>query len=333
MQLCNALRQEAEFVRAWIKETGINLDDRERDPASLHEALQQALAGVLNACPEGVGHLAEFLDTGIDEETAQYTDRDIREENVHSCGWCPEESWREGILFAVELLRLSEAVVDPVERLELLEIACAMQLLRSLCAQSARYTERPEEAQSAGGPWGYVWAVSHPEGKHPVTKQISRRNAEAVQKMIHDAIRHPGIHIHEADPEKIYKEADSRYGHKLFLTVAKRLGLIIPKRGTGARFVLNEKLLRFLVLATIRPGERVTYDRFKKLLFAHYGMAVDDAKIGLSCLWSGTARLTTLGGDADAWLTEMLDASGVLIRLSDSCSLVINPFNGGESGA
>ncbi len=93
--------------------------------------------------------------------------------------------------------------------------------------------------------------------------------------------------------------------------------------------MLNEKLLRCLVLATIPPGKRVTYDSFKTLLFAHYGLAVDDETIGRSCLWSGTARLTTLGGDADAWLTEMLDASGMLIRLSDSCSLVRNPFEGG----
>jgi hypothetical protein len=116
----------------------------------------------------------------------------------------------------------------------------------------------------------------------------------------------------------------------LFLTLAKRIGLIVPKRGAGARFVLNDRLLRFLVLATIRPGERVTYDSFKKLIFAHYGLAVDDNQIGFSCEWSGTARLTTLGGSADALLIEMLDASGVLIRLSDSCSLVTNPFDGGE---
>ncbi len=112
--------------------------------------------------------------------------------------------------------------------------------------------------------------------------------------------------------------------------MAKRIGLVVPKRGAGARFVLNEKLLRYLVLTTIRPGERVTFESFKRLLFAHHGLAVDDETIGQSCLWSGTSRLTTLGGDADGWLTRMLDASGMLIRLSDSCSLVTNPFDGGR---
>jgi len=156
--------------------------------------------------------------------------------------------------------------------------------------------------------------------------------------MIHDAIRHPSIQkefagLSESDVGKIYKEADGRYGHKQFLTVAKRIGLIVPKRGAGARFVLNDKLLRYLVLSTIRPGERVTFESFKRLLFAHHGLAIDDDAIGRSCSWSGTPRLTTLGGNADAWLAEMLDASGMLIRLSDSCSLVMNPFDGGEESA
>lgn len=337
LQLCNALRQNASTIQSLVKDIAISLSARESDPALLHGALEKALASVLDACPETVGKLAEFLDTGVEAETAQHTDSNEKtgEPRFVSCGWCPQESWPEGTLFAVELLRLCEAVVDPIERLELLEIACAMQVLRSLCAQSARYMGRTHDIRDGAGPLGFVWVVSDPDGMHKVVKQISRRNVNAIQRMIHDAVRHPSIisgfsGLDKVELAKVYKEADSRYGYKLFLTVAKRIGLVVPKRGAGARFVFNEKLLRFLVLATIRPGERVTYDTFKELIFSHYGLAVDDETIGRSCQWSGTARLTTLGGDADAWLTEMLDVSGVLIRLSDSCSLVINSFGGGE---
>jgi hypothetical protein len=193
-------------------------------------------------------------------------------------------------------------------------------------------------AEAAAGPLGYIWAISDPGGKHTAVKQISRRSVNAVQRLIYDALRHPSIRDHYVgvaakDVEKAYTEADRRYGHKLFLTIAKRLGLIIPRRGSGARFVLNDRLLRCLVLSTIRPGERVTYDSFKQLLFAHHGLAVDDQTIGQSCAWSGTSQLTTLGGNADDWLLHMLEASGMLIRLSDACSLVINPFDGGVQAA
>lgn len=330
LQICNALRQTAGDICAWLDESGIGATASERMPEQVHVMLEHSLTAMFDDCPDTVNHLARFIESGIEQVTAHRTDfdQDTQAPRFTACGWCPEESWPEGYLFVVELVRLCGAVVDPIERLELLEIACAMQVLRSLCAQSARYG-RHNSTTDGAGPLGYVWVVSDPLGRHAAVKQISRRSLGALQKMIYDAIRHPTVHIDDKDL-KLYGEADKRYGYKLFLTLAKRLGLVIPRRGSGARIVLNERLLRYLVLSTIRPGERVTYASFKKLLFAHHGLAIDDESIGQACRWSGTSRLTSLGGDADSWLVDMLDASGMLIKLSDACSLVRNPFDGAE---
>ncbi len=336
LQLCNALSQDQADIESWADAAGLSLTSRESSPSELLAAVETAVGKILDACPETVGKLAEFLDTGIDPETAEQTDFKAGEPRFASCGWCPEESWPEGFLFVIELLRICEAAIDPIERLEMLEIACAVQVLRSLCAQSARYSPDGVQGTDAVGPLGYVWAISDPQGERPVIKQISRRNVNAVQRLIYNAVRHHDIlssfaGLNDDDLTRIYKEADGRYGHKLFLTVAKRIGFIVPKRGVGARFVLNDRLLQFLVLSVLRPGKRVTYETFKKLLLAHFGIVVDDEGLASTCEWSGTSRLTTLGGKVDEWLTEMLDAAGVLIRLSDSCSLVLNPFDGGEA--
>ena len=345
LQLCNALRQPAQKIELWLDHTGLNhfLSPEEQNPEHLHRALESAFASVLDACPETVGNLAKFIDSGVDQETSAQTDYDGQgRPRFTACGWCPADSWQEGLLFAIELLRLSQTAIDPIERLELMEIACALQLLRSLCAQSARYTDWVQERRHLAGALGYAWVVSDPDGQHTVLKQISRRSVNAVQRMIHDAIRNPDIravldeqkqldeaHGRSWDEDKIYREADGRYGHKLFLAVAKRIGLIVPKRGAGARFVLNDRILRCIVLSLVPPGRRVTYDTFKQLLFLHYGMAVDDMKIGNACQWTGTGRLSTLGGNSDAWLMSMLNAAGMLIPLSDACSLVSNPFDAG----
>jgi hypothetical protein len=286
------------------------------------------LTAVFDACPDTVGKLAVFLDSKVDAVTAKETDYEDGHARFASCGWCPEETWREGAVFAVELLRICQASIDPIERIELLEIACALQLLRSLCAQSARYGRNVCVQADAAGPLQYIWALSDPDGQNTVTKQISRRNLNAIQRMIYEALRDPAVRKDQSDSD--YKEADKRYGHKLFLTVAKRIGLVVPKRGAGARLVLNDRLLRCMVLGTIRPGARVTYESFKKLLMAHYGLAVDAGAIARSCIWTGTAKLSTLGKPTDSWLIEMLDASGMLIRLSDSFSLVVNPFGVGD---
>jgi len=340
LQICNALRQDFKHLEEWCRKTGLGFSSSEVIPEQLHEALERAFGSVLDACPEAVGKLADFIDSGVDAETAQQTDFDTDgNPRFTSCGWCPRESWPEGLMFAVELLRLCEAGIDPIERLELMQTACAMQVLRSLCAQSARHVDWAQERTESVSPLAFIWAVSDPEGQHTVIKQISRRSVNAILRMIHDAVRHPDILAilekqRRADKASghawrdPYREADGRYGYKLFLTMAKRIGLIIPKRGAGARFVLNERLLRCIVLSVIRPGERVTYETFKNLIFAHFGLAVDDKRIGQACEWNGTQRLSTLGGDTDSWLVDMLDAAGMLVRLSDSCSLVMNPFGG-----
>lgn len=338
LQLCNALRQKEKTIQTWASNVELDLSPL-TNPMRLREELEMGFSCIFDKHAEPVGKLAAFIDGGIDTETSQQTDMEINgEPHFTKCGWCPTESWPEGLLFAVELLRLCKAKIDPIERLELLEIACAMQVLRSLCAQSARHVNR----QGIGKIWpGFFWVLSDPDGQNDIVKQISRRSVNAVQGMVYKAIRHQDI-LQILDQQKQqdatsgrnwrdpYREADSRYGYKLFLTMAKRIGFIVPKRGVGARFVLNDKILRFLVMSLIPPGKRYTYETFKKHLFVHYGIAIDDERIGQACEWCGTGKLTTLGGTSDMWLVEMLKASGVLVQLSDSCSLVTNPFDGGE---
>ena len=344
LQLCNALRQDQDTVNEWLRSAGCSPSDEEADPQQLRDALSGSIVRALAACPGTLDRLFTFIDTAIDPYTARVTDYVRCDPRFSRCGWCPAESWREGYLFAIEMQRLCEAQLDPIDRVELLSTACVMQVLRSLCAQSARHVPGRGERTSSSSPLGYIWAVSDPEGQHRVTKEISRRCVKETQRLIHDALRCPEIfddverrrrqHEEEgrgrwSDPYTGANGADSRYGHKLFLGLAKRLGFIVPARGPGARFVLNDRLIQYLVMGLVRPGARVTYETFKALLFAHHGIAIDKDRLGDASEWCGTRRLAAVGGDTDAWLLRMLDAAGMLIRLSDSCSLVRNPFDGG----
>jgi len=324
LQLCNALRQTADVVGDWARKW--KLDDsftrEELNPIWLHEQLNLALNDLMRACPKAVSEIAEFIDVGVEARTAQRTDRQGSDARFTECGWCPQESWQEGYLFAVEVYRLCRVKIDLMERLELLELACAMQVLRSLATQAARYAP-----VSTGYPVPfYRLAISDPEGKNSTVRQISRESVRIMGKMIYDASRHPDIEgrIHPRDRQKLYREADRRYGHKLFISLAKRIGLIIPRRGSGMRFVLNERLLRFLVI-TLIPGKRLTYDTFKTLVEAHYGLVFDESALSRISEWATGIRIESFGGSTDEWLQEMLEAAGILRRLSDSCALVENP--------
>lgn len=335
LQLCNALRTPQEKIDHWVRQNAFSYAEEESLQTSLYQALSQHLKLALDDCPITVGKLARFIDETVEPDTARNTD--TRDENARYtlCGWCPEETWPESHLFAIELLRLCQATIDPIERIMLLETACAMQVLRTLCAQSARYDETYDS--KAAGPLGYVWVVSDPDGNHGLLKNISRRSLQANLLQIQKALRHSEIQDNVDAQDNFasikgqfftdpYKEADRRYGHKLFLSVAKRLGFVVPRRGPGARFVLTDHLLRYLVLTIIRPGERMTYDSFVEQVFQRYGIAFNGKYSCRACDWCGVHQPTNLGSETEQWVMHMLEEAGVMVHLSDACSMIENPF-------
>ena len=323
LQLCNALRQTPEAVQRWVEESGVRIEPQEHDPAWLHAALQRELGRLLTHCPQTVTDISEFIDTGVESDTRNATDIRNSEPRFVDAGWCPADSWREGYLFAVDLLRLCMSDLDVIERLQLLETACAMQVLRSLAAQSARHC--PPERQTS---WpGYRLGISAPDEKRLAVKRISQHTVKATEKLVYRAIRGDDVELPENEEErvKILKEADTRYGGKLFISTAKRIGLLVPRRGAGARFTLNEKLLRLLVVTTVPIGGRLTYDRFKELVEVRYGFVFDAMGFTRASSWADGVDGIHLGSHCDAWLQDMLEAAGLLIHLSDSCALVENP--------
>lgn len=324
LQICNALQQKAEDIRLWAEDHGLAdfITEKEQNPEWLHEQVGQALCDMMREVPPTISRLAEFIDRGVDKETSIHTDGEGDSRTWVSCGWCPRESWPEGYLFAVELLRVCRAKLDLMDRMDLLETLCSLQVMRSLITQGVRYSKR----NAALRVWPeYRLAVSDPDGKNQAVKHVSQATVHEVSKTIYDALRHPEIRDRtpRSELEKLYKQADTSYGHKLFITMGKRIGLIVPKRGAGMRFVLNARLLRLLVVA-LSPGRRMTYDDFKRAANVHFGLALDEEALGDAAWWGTGSGIESFGGATDDWVVNMLEEAGSLRRLSDSCALVEN---------
>ena len=322
LQLCNALRQPREEIERWCKHNKIGLTPNEQSPAWLHSELEKTLGQLMDHCPETLNKLASFIDTTLDPDTPEQTDGTEGDRRFVSAGWCNTDSWQEGYLFAVELLRLLQTNLDVVDRICLIETACAMQALRTLAMQSVRV----EESENAFLWPGYRLAVSAPEDDRPAIRRLSQYSVKAVEKKIFKALRGRYVTLpdDEISSEKILKQADKAYGGKLFVGLAKRIGLVVPKRGSGARFVLNEQLLRMLVITVVPIGGRLTFDTFKDLLECRYGLVFDADGFDRVSNWL-SGKGIYLPGNTDDWLQEMLEAAGFLIHLSDSCALVHNP--------
>lgn len=324
LQLCNALRQKAIDVRRWLENAKLSdfLTPEEQNPEWLHEHLEKAIGDLMQEVPTTVSRLGAFIDHGVEEYTSNHTDFDCGTPKWVSCGWCPVEAWPEGYLFAVELLRVCRAKLDLMDKMDLLETLCSLQVMRSLITQGARYAGGTEDIPM----WPeYYLGVSDPEGNSQAVKHVSRATVHKVSKTIYDALRHPVIRDRtpKGESDKLYKQADNNYGHKLFLTMGKRISLIVPKRGAGTRFVLNARLLRLLVVS-LSAGHRMTYDDFKLAAKGHFGLAFDETALGKAASWSTETGLESFGGATDDWVVNMLEEAGALRRLSDSCALVEN---------
>ena len=91
------------------------------------------------------------------------------------------------------------------------------------------------------------------------------------------------------------------------------------------RYSLNERILKYLVVSLV-PGERMTLETFKQQLERHHGIVFDIDRLSQSRNWCERVDELRGGESANEFLERMLEAAGTLVRLSDSCSLVKNPY-------
>jgi len=325
LQICNALSQPKSEIKEWANSINLGLTDEEKDPEILHEGLEKELQNFKNHSPSALTQIAEFIDGQLDTDTPEKTDWidwEAGEKRFVDAGWCKKESWREGYMFAVEIHRLLRAGLDIVDRIHLMEIACAMQVLRSLGAQTSRITKRENPVS-----WpGYRIALSAPADDRPDIRRLSQISVKTMEKQIYQSLRsgHVTLSGDAEQQRKTLDQADKSYGGKLFISMSKRIGLMIPKMGPGARFVLNEKLLRFLVISSVPLGGRYTFDSFKQILENRHGLVVDADGLDRAGIWMNGTGIY-LPADTDQWLQQMLEVAGFLVQLSDSCALVSNP--------
>jgi hypothetical protein len=322
LQICNALRQPKDKIKEWAAFSDLGFSDDELDPKKLHENLEKELCRMMKYCPKALTDIAEFIDEGLDSDTSEKTDGPKHNRRFVNAGWCRVESWKEGYIFAVEIYRLLKAGIDIMDRIHLLEIACAMQVIRSLVSQSSRILK----LECMENKPGYRLVVSSPADDRPAIRRLSQLSVKKIEKLIYQALRSEHVDLPK-DNEKVIKllnQADRSYGGKLFISLSKRIGFMIPRLGAGARFVLNEQMLRFLVITTIPLGGRLTFDTFKQILENRHGLVFDADGMNRASEWlTGTGLY--LPADTDSWLQDMLEAAGFLIQLSDSCALVSNP--------
>lgn len=108
----------------------------------------------------------------------------------------------------------------------------------------------------------------------------------------------------------------------------KEIQCIIPPTGGNERFTLSEDVTRFLVLALIKPGQKMTLDMFLNKLYEHFGLVIGPVEYSRYAKENPELdeSLASSFIDNSNAFQEFLKNSGFLRELSDATSIVENPY-------
>ncbi|WP_020560064.1 hypothetical protein [Thiofilum flexile] len=304
-------------------------DELLSDPAYMHlkprlnnlkEGIEKNIKSLIHDSMMGLEDIVSLVENRLDEYKINETKKKA------SLGWVSKASRTEALLFSIEIENICNSNTGTLDKLEFLQTLCSMQVMRTLCFQARRVDENTSITDGFVG--NYVWIVANPnEIVTGATRKMAQNSFNIIESMLFRAIRNPAI---AADgivfsSNNLKNGDDNTFRH--FTKFAKEIGLVVPRTGQGARFVLHQGLLRFLVAALIRPGERIRLNQFYQRIFAHYGIAIGGDQLKVALQWIGKE------GDGDtyavasssAWVEEALKQGGFLVELSDAVSMVINP--------
>jgi hypothetical protein len=286
----------------------------------LHSRVEVGLSSMLQESIGQIGGLVTFIEGSLKNYAIDFKPKSTK------LGWVPEVTRTEALLFAIEIDNICLSNISALDKLELLQTLCSMQVLRSLCFQARRADATEKKSKKFAG--NYVWIVADSESKlNSPMRQMAQTSFNKIEALLYRSVRAPILRKNgnPVEPKDIKNGDDNTF--RLFKKFSKELSLVIPRTGTGQRFSLNQKLLRFLVAVLIKPGERIRLTHFYERVFAHYGIALGGEQLTVALNWIGseTGGESYAVSSSTAWVEDALQQGGFLVELSDAVSMVKNP--------
>lgn len=226
-----------------------------------------------------------------------------------SMKFIPYDYEKRGEESCKEIINLLSNGIDNFKKIELFAIGMMLQIFRMV-----------QERSTANDSKKAFWIVSLCEDN--IVKKFSIESYNEFENQIDKKLKE----YWKEDFEELNKgKKDST---NLIRKLGKQIGLIVPPKGKNMRFTFSEEILKFLVLAIVKPREKMEFNTFLDKLYEKFGIVISPEHIGI--VYKGIDNKVEMQGYFEKnklALQNLLKNIGFLRNLSDATSIVENPYD------
>ena len=293
------------------------LENRPEERAKLESLLNNL---ILDQCKK-ISDLANFIQTTWEEKAIGSNEKISQKLN---CSFIPADAYKECEEYAIsELINYLSCSMHPINKIDVLAKGVMFQIMRMMANAVAKYL----------GVSRKTWIVDMKGTAGDTVKKLAAASYSDIESDFMTAINSLVAQREEEGGEGDEKRIANVQKAKsdtldVFRAKGKELQCIIPVSGPFERFSLSEDVIRFLVLAIVKPGEKMTVSMFLKKLYEHYGIVIgpEEYKASLNDNHAIKEALSSSFTENVVAFQQFLKGTGFLRELSDATSIVVNPY-------
>jgi hypothetical protein len=280
------------------------------------QLLEKLLNSLVNGQCNKISQLANFIQKSW-EEYYSFDKKKLSQEL--KLAYIPETGYKEcGKNSVDELINFLSSNIHPITRIDILAKGIMLQIMRMMTERVSDYLGKEKN----------VWIIDMRGETTNTVKKIAHESFRRIESDFMTALNKMATEIKLPDNERMKKIRKSRNDSlDIFKNKGKELQCIVPISGSFERFTLSEDIIRFLVLALVKPKEKMTLKMFLNKLYKHYKIIIGPEEYRMSQKNSYLeSSLANCFVDNAIAFQNFLQATGFLKELSDATSVVINPY-------
>lgn len=225
----------------------------------------------------------------------------------------PKEYENVAPFTVIELKNLLNSQLDSFEKVELLGMLVATQIIRMMTHRSRMILNLPKKQ---------AWVLDLTKNPQGAIRKQAVTGYEQLEENVFRAI----FNFYDEDEATSNTITNAAKDTSLLVRkLAKDIGLVIPPKGANMRMSLNENLVKVLVLSLIKPGERLLFTTFLEKCYEHFNIIIGPKEAEKH--FEEISYLNDFNENEQIFL-NLLSNCGFLKNLSDATSIVENPFKG-----